>query len=103
MIDWNKPIEIKVWQQDGLVVKTEGWVDCFDLGKFDDAGHTVKYIPSKKKQRYCYRYCYVCNNGAVNVAGEQRGLVRNKHHEWRKATRIINEIADKIKERLGVE
>ena len=27
----------------------------------------------------------------------------NDYHEWQKATRILNEIADKIKERLGVE
>ena len=81
MIDWNKPIEARIFDD----IESNHNHDCLTLRE----GH--------EPIRELYEAIMV---DIWTACGKE---LFNDYHEWQKATRILNEIADKIKERLGVE
>jgi hypothetical protein len=142
MIDWNKPIEIKVWGGRDRY-PTDDWVDAKVIYEHPSACKQVRYTDKDGVQQ---SWSATPEGVIYGLVEGTFGEVRNKpgfdmnalneylelreghepikelyeaimvdiwtacgkelfndYKEWQKATRIINEIADKIKERLGVE
>ena len=77
MIDWNEPIELKIW---GWVGKNDkynhNWKDCEEYSSIITGSRQIR-----AKEEPFVIYSEICDDGKVMNDGKQIGLVRNKKVE----------------------